>query len=77
MMKYETLERIIERTKSRKDGIFVLDCIKYAVKNGRLLFLVDFDEVFQFSHGFLVSLGKTDRFKGRSKLKELLKGTTL
>jgi len=73
-MREETLDRIIERAKSRKDGIFVLDCIHYAVKDGRVLFLNDFDEIFQLSHGFLVSLGKVDRYKVRKKLQELLKG---
>lgn len=71
-MKLELLERIIDRAKTRKDGVYVYDCIKYAVKSYRLLFLIDFNEVFQFSNGFLVSIGKVDRFNGRSKLKELM-----
>jgi len=72
-MKQELLDKIIERSRTRKDGIYTLDCIKYSVRNGHLMFFIDFNEVFQFSQGFIVSLGKIDCYKGRSKLKELMR----
>ncbi len=71
-MKQETLNLICDRAKNKKNGIYVLDCIKYTVTNGRLGFLIDFEELFEFSHGFLVSLGKVDKSKARLKLRKLM-----
>ena len=71
-MKQELLEKIVERSKSRKDGIYVFDCVKYVVSNGQLMFLIDFNKVFQYAYGFLVDIGTVERFKGRAKLKELM-----
>lgn len=71
-MKQALLNRILERAKTRKDGIFVLDCVKYTVRDGRLEFLIDFNEVYHFSNGFVFLLGKVEKHKGRAKLKELM-----
>lgn len=72
-MKSDVLEKIITRSKKRKTGFYALNGIKYAVKDGQLMFICDYGQMYQFSYGFLVNLGRIEHYKAKEKFKELMK----
>ena len=71
-MKQATLDKIEERAKTKKDGVYVFDCIHYAVKDARLIYLINFEELYACECGFLVYRCKVNKQGKRKILKKLL-----
>lgn len=71
-MKHYELEKIIDKAKTKKDGLYSHNGIAYAVIDGYPKYLIDGNDIFQFS-GFLVCIGKLP-FHGDKKkaLKEVM-----
>ena len=70
-MKQDELQVMIDRAKTKNDGIYSHLGIKYVVKNNRLRFLYQCDTIYQFESGFLITIGKS-KYDSNKKLKELL-----
>lgn len=78
-MKIETYNKIIQRAKEKKDGIYRYDGFAYVVidKSPRII-VTDLHyggdcEVFQPCYGFLVSLGIIDSLKRNEYMRKFLK----
>lgn len=74
-MKRTDLEKIIEKAKVKKDGVYSYNGIAYSVKDNRVWLLTDGYSCWQFSFGFLASLGSLPPHKNRKKyLQNIMKG---
>lgn len=75
-MKQDFLNKILERSKGKNDGVYSASPYYYSVKNGCPEFFgcKYSGQIHQFSHGFLVSLGRHEPYyKVKDKIKELAK----
>jgi len=59
-MKLETQQLIIERAKSKKDGVYRFRGVEYRVKNFRATHYAAHGELFESAYGFNVLIGKYD-----------------
>jgi|GEM_PF-2943066 len=74
-MKQDILNEIIERAKTKKDGIYSFKGFKYAVKDNRFVLFADyFGNLYQRAGNFNASIGKVEkRYNIIKELKRLLK----
>lgn len=68
------LQKLIEKSKEKSDGIYSMKPYKYVVKNKSLVLVGNIwnGEVSQFCFGFLSKLGRVERHKLDNELKRLL-----
>lgn len=65
-------DKIMERSKTKSDGVYSCGGISYYVKNNHPVLFVDYRDVIQFSYGFLVKLGTIENYWDAKKhLKKL------
>lgn len=72
----DDFNKLKEKAKLKKDGVFSYQGLwEYGVKNNRLRFLGHkfSGEVYEVSHGWLVSIGKVESYKLTEELKKLIK----
>ena len=73
-MKIEIGNEIIEKSKTKKDGVYSYKGFKYAVKDNKFVLFADyFGNISQTAGNFNVSLGKVERYESIKELKRLLK----
>lgn len=66
------LEKLLVRSKEKKDGVWSYEGHIYGVKDGRLHFVSDGSSIYQFNYGFLTEVGKVD-YGRRDKIRKLIK----
>jgi hypothetical protein len=66
-MKQSDFEKIKEKSKTKNDGVFSHNGIVYAVRGKECYALIDGNDVYQCSFGFLVNLGKAPSFVDKKK----------
>jgi len=71
-VKQELFKKIRDKAKLKNDGVYSLSGHKYAVKEGHVVFISDYKKIYQYSQGFLVSIGKVEIYDVVKKLKGLL-----
>jgi hypothetical protein len=59
-MKRDVFKKILERSKTKEEGVYSYKHIKYLVRGGRLKALVKNKAVFFYEHGFLISRGELE-----------------
>lgn len=73
-MKVNIANEIIEKAKSKKDGVYSYKGSKYIVVGGKFKAYCSYKEVFEKAGGFFVKIGTIDEIYNRDKeLKRLLK----
>lgn len=71
-MKAELLNKIIERAKNKKDGVYSYQHTAYSVKSGYVGFVGAGGEIYQFVYGFLAVIGTYKyQSEARDKIKQL------
>jgi len=71
-MKIEDHNKIIEKAKTRKDGIYVFKGYDYVVKNNNFVGYSDhFGNIFQIQYSFHVTIGKIESYNRKLELKRL------
>ena len=66
--------KLIEKAKTRKDGVYSHSPYLYVVKDHKFIAYSDFHgNVFRALYGFTTQIGKVDRHDRRNKLLEFLK----
>ena len=65
--------KIIEKAKTKNDGVYSIGGFTYAVKNNRFVLFSDhFGNIYQIAGNFNTSIGKVDRSDIRKELNRLL-----
>jgi hypothetical protein len=74
-MKREIINKItIKANAKTKDGVYSYEGHPYAVIEGRLRFVGDFNKIYEITCGFCVIIWQSqERWKVKSKIKELFK----
>jgi len=74
-MKIEITNQIIEKAKTKKDGVYSFKGFKYAVKDNNFVLFADyFGNLYQRAGNFNASLGKVkEKYNKTKELKRLLK----
>jgi hypothetical protein len=73
-MKIDELNKLIEKSKNKNNGVYIKSCYYYAVKDGCLRLIGNriSGELQQFCYGFLVNIGSIEGYKMQKELKRLL-----
>jgi len=73
-MKVDELNILIDKSKNKKDGVYIKGCYWYAVKNGNLVLLGNriSGELQQLCYSFLVCIGSVESYNVQKELKRLL-----
>ncbi|AUR86353.1 hypothetical protein NVP1084O_146 [Vibrio phage 1.084.O._10N.261.49.F5] len=70
----ENVNKVIEKAKTKNDGVFTYRGLIYKVKGNRVRHLAAYGSLYELSYGFLCAIGKYDHFKDDPK--KLLKNLT-
>ncbi len=71
-MKQELMNKLINRaSKKNKDGVYSYEGHPYAIVNGKLRFVGDFNKILELSQGFAVIIGLCEPYQLKIKIKEL------
>ena len=73
-MKIDELNKLIDKSKNKKDGVYIKGCYWYAVKKGNLVLIGNriSGEIQQLCYSFLVGIGKVESYNVQKELKRLL-----
>lgn len=74
-MNIEQLQKIINKSKTKNDGVYKSDGYYYVVKDNHLRFYANeyTGDIHERAFGFSVSIGNVKPYELKKKLKELLK----
>jgi hypothetical protein len=73
-MDTKTLHALMERAKEKPDGVWSYQGHPYAIKDGHVQLIGDFDKVLQVSYGFLVNRGTVENhYRLKDEIKRLYK----
>lgn len=71
-MKIDEHNVLIDKAKTRKDGVYTYRGYDFVVKNNNFIGYSDyFGNIYQISYSFHVSLGKVERLNRKDELKRL------
>ena len=66
-MKQTELQTIVQRSTTKKDGVYSYNGIKYRVIDEYPKFIAQHNKIYEYSHGFLVEIGNYD-YDSKTKL---------
>ena len=72
-MKIALWNKLVDKAKSKNDGVYSYQGIKYAVKKGNIGFYWENGVVYQTYGIFSVKIGKCQSYESFKKIKELYK----
>lgn len=67
-MRADIINKMISLSKTKKDGVYTMKGNYYAVKDGRLCLVSDFNTIFTYFLGFLVKIWEGSQYDVRKKL---------
>jgi hypothetical protein len=70
----DDLQRVLDKAKTKKDGVYSYNNMPYFVKDNSLRLIGEYNKVYEWSYGFLVSLGTIENhYKLKDEIKRLSK----
>jgi len=72
MMTNDMLKKILQKSKTKKDGVYSLNGFSYMLCNGDL-FIGEGITIYQYCYGFLSPVNKIDNFYGSASTKAFMK----
>ena len=72
-MKTALFNELVDRAKTKNNGVYSYEHTKYAVKDNNLVFISDRGRISQVCYGMLIELGTIESWNEVGELKRLLK----